>query len=100
MPTEEIKYDPGAMDRLFDELKNNGSKIQGEIDALQTAANNFLNNLEGEKAQTAFTAAHKNVNEELGDTLTTLDRLAAEVENAKHLALEADGKVGDGFAAF
>ncbi|RDI46103.1 WXG100 family type VII secretion target [Nocardia mexicana] len=96
----EILYDPQAMDRLFDELKTNGSKINGEIDALQSAAKAFHDNLGGQQAQQSFQQASDKMNEALEDTRQKLDALAGKVENAKHAALEADGKVGDGFADF
>lgn len=98
--SDEILYDPAAMDRLFEELKTNGSKINGEIDALESAANNFRANLGGPQAQAGFDGAHKHMTEALSDTRQKLDALAGKVENAKHAALEADGKVGDGFAGF
>uniref|UniRef100_UPI002455737E WXG100 family type VII secretion target n=1 Tax=Nocardia wallacei TaxID=480035 RepID=UPI002455737E len=94
----EILYDPKAMDRLFEELKTNGSKINGEIDALQTAAKNFHDNLGGEKAQQSFQHASDQMNTALEDTRQKLDALAQKVENAKNAALEADGRVGDGVA--
>ncbi|WP_280263109.1 WXG100 family type VII secretion target, partial [Nocardia wallacei] len=92
----EILYDPKAMDRLFEELKTNGSKINGEIDALQTAAKNFHDNLGGEKAQQSFQHASDQMNTALEDTRQKLDALAQKVENAKNAALAADGRVGDG----
>ncbi|GAB2689004.1 WXG100 family type VII secretion target [Nocardia thraciensis] len=96
----EILYDPKAMDRLFDELQTNGSKISGEIDALKSAAKAFHDNLGGEQAQANFQKASDKMNEALEDTKLRLDALAKKVENAKHAALEADGRVGDGFADF
>ncbi|MFF0491328.1 WXG100 family type VII secretion target [Nocardia sp. NPDC003482] len=95
-----ILYDPGAMNELFSDLQNHGGKMRGEIDALEGAANDFRANLQGDNAIENFNTAHKNTSTELGDTLDKLDRLAAAVENALHRALEADGKVGDGFAGF
>ncbi|RDI46476.1 WXG100 family type VII secretion target [Nocardia mexicana] len=96
----EILYDQKAMDRLFDELKANGSKINGEIDALQSAAKSFHDNLGGEQAQASFQQASDKMNEALADTRQKLDALAGKVESAKNAALEADGRVGDGFAGF
>ncbi|UGT60008.1 type VII secretion protein EsxR [Nocardia asteroides] len=95
-----ILYDPATMNALYDELKTNGSKIQGEIQELNDAANLFRQNLSGDQAISNFDNANKNVNTELDDTLSKLDQLAAEVENALSRALEADGRVGDGFSAF
>ncbi len=95
-----ILYDPAAMNELFNELQTHGGKMKGEIDALESAANDFRANLHGDKAIEAFNTAHTHTTTELSDTLEKLDRLAASVENALHRALEADGKVGDGFAGF
>ncbi|RDI55333.1 WXG100 family type VII secretion target [Nocardia mexicana] len=94
----EILYDPKAMDRLFDELQTNGGKIDGEIDALQSAAKAFHDNLGGKEAQESFDRASKQMDEALTDTRQRLNALAAKVENAKHAALGADRRVGDGFA--
>ncbi|MCX0269538.1 type VII secretion protein EsxR [Nocardia fusca] len=96
----DILYDKPTMEALFDSLKTEGSKIQGEIEALATAKDNFLNAMAGQGAQEGFQTAHGAVNTELEDTLTKLDQLAAAVENALHRALETDKKIGDGFAAF
>lgn len=95
-----ILYDPASMNTLFSELQTNGGKMRGEIDALNDAATAFHANLTGQSATEAFSIAHRNVTQELDDTLVKLDQLAAEVENALNRALEADGKVGDGFAGF
>ncbi|WP_278264919.1 type VII secretion protein EsxR [Nocardia sp. AG03] len=95
-----ILYDPAAMNELFSDLQTYGGKMQGEISELETAATNFRANLQGDNAHQSFDAAHKSVTEELKDTLTRLDRLAGQVESALNRALEADGKVGDGFADF
>ncbi|WP_067646748.1 WXG100 family type VII secretion target [Nocardia harenae] len=95
-----ILYDPATMNALYDELKNNGGKIQGEIQELNDAANAFRQNLSGDSAISNFDNANRNVNTELEDTLSKLDQLAAEVENALSRALEADGRVGDGFSGF
>lgn len=95
-----ILYDPATMNTLYSELQTNGGKMRGEIQELNDAANMFRQNLSGDSAIANFDNANKNVNNELDDTLTKLDQLAAEVENALNRALEADGRVGDGFAAF
>lgn len=95
-----ILYDPAAMNELFSDLQTYGGKMKGEIDELEGAASDFRANLQGEQAIASFDTAHKNVTTELTDTLDKLDRLAAQVESALNRALEADGKVGDGFADF
>ncbi|WP_063038556.1 WXG100 family type VII secretion target [Nocardia pseudovaccinii] len=94
----EILYDPRAMDELFDQLQTNGSKINGEIDALQSAAKAFHDNLGGSEAQLAFDQSSRAMDEALQDTRQKLNALAGKVENAKHAALDADRRVGDGFA--
>lgn len=96
----DILYDRPTMEALFDSLKTEGSKIQGEIEALATAKDNFLNAMASQGAQEGFQTAHRSVNTELEDTLTKLDQLAIAVENALQRALETDKKIGDGFAAF
>ncbi|MFE6923291.1 type VII secretion protein EsxR [Nocardia sp. NPDC057663] len=95
-----ILYDPKAMNELFSDLQTYGSKMQGEISELETAASNFKAALQGDNAHTNFDIAHTAVTGELKDTLKQLDDLAAQVELALNRALEADGKVGDGFADF
>ncbi|MFI6997708.1 WXG100 family type VII secretion target [Nocardia sp. NPDC050175] len=95
-----IVYDPTEMNHLRDELQNNGGKMKAEIDSLEDAAKGFHDNLTGESAKTGFDQAHKALQSDLSDTLKKLDDLATQVENALHRAIEADGKVGDGFAAF
>ncbi|MFI5717449.1 type VII secretion protein EsxR [Nocardia sp. NPDC051750] len=96
----QILYDKDTMEALFDGLKTEGSKIQGEIEALGTAKDHFLAAMASQGAQDGFIAAHSKVNTELEDTLHKLDQLAIAVENALHRALETDKKIGDGFAAF
>ncbi|MEV4207128.1 WXG100 family type VII secretion target [Nocardia salmonicida] len=95
-----ILYDPAAMNELFSDLQTYGGKMKGEIDELEGAASDFRNNLQGDQAISTFDTAHKNVTTELTDTLDKLDKLAGQVEAALNRALEADGKVGDGFADF
>lgn len=95
-----ILYDPAAMNELFSDLQNYGGKMKGEISELETAASNFKAALQGDNAHINFDTAHKSVTTELSDTLKQLDDLAAQVELALNRALEADGKVGDGFADF
>ncbi|MFF3224956.1 type VII secretion protein EsxR [Nocardia suismassiliense] len=95
-----ILYDPVAMNALYDDLQNYGGKMKGEIDSFTSAANAFHDNLAGAEAKAGFDAKNKMLLEGLEDTLTKLDALGAQVENALQRALEADGKVGDGFAAF
>ncbi|WP_338772129.1 type VII secretion protein EsxR [Nocardia vulneris] len=95
-----ILYDPKAMNELYSDLQTHGGKMKTEIDTLQSCANEFHNNLTGSKAGPAFDDRHKELSTALEDTLVKLDKLAAEVENALNRALDADGKVGDGFAAF
>ncbi|MFC9432284.1 WXG100 family type VII secretion target [Nocardia sp. NPDC057030] len=95
-----ILYDPAAMNELYSDLQTHGGKMKGEIDSLNDAAKAFHDNLTGENASQGFDGAHKNLTQGLEDTLQKLDALGAQVENALNRALEADGKVGDGFAAF
>ncbi|CAM4515400.1 type VII secretion protein EsxR [Nocardia ninae] len=95
-----ILYDPVAMNALYDDLQTYGGKMKGEIDSLNDAAKAFHDNLAGEQAKAGFDGQHKNLLSGLEDTLQKLDALGAQVENALARALEADGKVGDGFAAF
>ena len=98
--SDRILYDKPTMEALFDALNTEGSKIQGEIEALRTAKDNFLAAMASEGAQEGFQGAHRAVNSELEDTLHKLDQLAIAVENALHRALQTDKKIGDGFAAF
>ncbi|MFF0542574.1 WXG100 family type VII secretion target [Nocardia thailandica] len=95
-----ILYDPAAMNELYSDLQTHGGKMKSEIGELESAAGDFRNALQGEKAIANFDTAHKGVTEELTDTLDKLDKLAGQVESALNRALEADGKVGDGFADF
>ncbi|WP_024800367.1 WXG100 family type VII secretion target [Nocardia sp. BMG51109] len=95
-----ILYDPAAMNELFSDLQTHGGKMRGEIDTLNTAANNFRANLQGDSAIENFNTAHGHVTTELSDTLDKLDKLAGQVEESLNRALDADKKVGDGFAAF
>ncbi|WP_228536851.1 WXG100 family type VII secretion target [Nocardia sp. XZ_19_231] len=95
-----ILYDPKAMNELFSDLQEFGGRMRGEISELETAATNFKAALTGDNAHANFEKAHSSVHTELSDTLTTLDKLAGAVESALNRALEADGKVGDGFADF
>ncbi|PXX66578.1 hypothetical protein DFR70_103327 [Nocardia tenerifensis] len=95
-----ILYDPASMNHLYDELQTHGGKMKSEIDTLQSCASAFHSNLSGKNAAAGFDAKHKELSTSLEDTLQKLDDLAAQVENALQRALEADGKVGDGFAAF
>ncbi|MFC9661376.1 type VII secretion protein EsxR [Nocardia sp. NPDC127606] len=95
-----ILYDPKAMNELFSDLQEFGGKMRGEISELETAATNFKAALTGDNAHINFSKAHDSVHTELSDTLKKLDDLAAAVESALNRALEADGKVGDGFADF
>ncbi|WP_054815789.1 WXG100 family type VII secretion target [Nocardia arizonensis] len=95
-----ILYDPAAMNELYSDLQTHGGKMKSEISELESAAGDFRASLQGDNAISNFDQAHKNVTTELSDTLDKLDRLAAQVEAALNRALEADGKVGDGFAAF
>lgn len=96
----DILYDRPTMEALFDSLNSEGSKIQGEIEALATTKDNFLAAMASQGAQEGFQAAYQSVNTELEDSLTKLDQLAIAVENALQRALETDKKIGDGFAAF
>ncbi|GGK57476.1 type VII secretion protein EsxR [Nocardia camponoti] len=95
-----ILYDPTAMNELFTDLQTYGGQMKGQIAELDSASTDFQNNLQGENAVANFVRAHGNLKTELSDTLEKLDKLAAQVESALHRALEADGKVGDGFADF
>ncbi|MFD4460677.1 type VII secretion protein EsxR [Nocardia sp. NPDC058480] len=95
-----ILYDPKAMNELFSDLQEFGGKMRGQISELETAATNFKAALQGENAHINFEKADGDLKAELGDTLERLDNLAAAVESALNRALEADGKVGDGFADF
>ncbi len=95
-----ILYDPKAMNELFSDLQEFGGKMKGQISELESAATNFKAALQGDNAHRTFDSANASLHTELGDTLERLDRLAAAVESALNRALEADGKVGDGFADF
>ncbi|GGN85954.1 WXG100 family type VII secretion target [Nocardia rhizosphaerihabitans] len=98
-----ILYDPAAMNELFNDLQTFGGKMKGEISALEGAAQDFKANLQGDKAQAGFQDTYDKLlikDGGLEDTLQRLDELAAQVESALNRALEADGKVGDGFADF
>lgn len=95
-----ILYDPKAMNHLYDELHTNGSTLKQQNDHLQDLAKQFQTALIGQQGNEAFARAHTNWDNDFQDTLQKLDALGAEVENALHRALDADGKVGDGFAGF
>ncbi|MGS2808687.1 type VII secretion protein EsxR [Nocardia sp. MW-W600-9] len=97
-----ILYDPAAMNELFSDLQTYGGQMKGQISELEQASTDFKTNLQGENAQANFQKAYDNLvhNDGLDDTLDKLDKLAAQVESALQRALEADGKVGDGFADF
>ncbi|MGI5218906.1 type VII secretion protein EsxR [Nocardia sp. CA-290969] len=99
-PEDRILYDKPTMDALFDALKTQGSKIQGEITALETAKNDFLAAMASAGAQEGFTAAYSKVNTELEDTLHKLDQLAIAVEEALQRALDNDKQIYNGFNAF
>ncbi|WP_039795628.1 WXG100 family type VII secretion target [Nocardia araoensis] len=95
-----IKYNSPAITEMVGDLNQYGSNMKAQIDELNGAAAAFRENLQGEQAVSNFDTAHKNLTTELEDTLQKLDNLATKVENALGRAIEADGKVGDGFAAF
>ncbi|MFC8042679.1 type VII secretion protein EsxR [Nocardia sp. NPDC057353] len=95
-----ILYDPTTMNALYDELARNGQNIANEIDQLMQQANNYEANLTGDNGRDDYVAKKTQLFDELADTKVKLDQLGAEVENALARALEADGKVGDGFASF
>ncbi|MFI5777167.1 type VII secretion protein EsxR [Nocardia sp. NPDC051570] len=95
-----ILYDPSKMNHLSDELNQHAANFQKEIDALQTAADNFEKSLHGDQAIANFKKAHQDTQSELEASKAKLNRLASAVESALHRALHADGQVGDGFAGF
>ncbi|MEU6188335.1 MULTISPECIES: type VII secretion protein EsxR [unclassified Nocardia] len=95
-----IKYNSPAITEMVSDLNQYGSNMKAQIDELNGAAAAFQQNLQGEQAVANFTKAHKDLTGELEDTLQKLDNLGVKVENALNRAIEADGKVGDGFAAF
>ncbi|MEU7142936.1 type VII secretion protein EsxR [Nocardia sp. NPDC046473] len=95
-----LTYDPDAMKKLFGDLQDHGGKMKAEIDALNDAAKNFHNNLAGEQAKAGFDGMHKDLQQGLSDTIEKLNKLAENVESSLQRALDADGKVGDGFAAY
>ncbi|MEV0540285.1 WXG100 family type VII secretion target [Nocardia salmonicida] len=95
-----IQYDSPKITEMVGDLNTYGSNMKSQIDELNSAAGAFRESLQGERAIESFDTAHKSLTQELEDTLTKLDNLGAKVENALGRAIEADGKVGDGFADF
>ncbi|MEU6830990.1 type VII secretion protein EsxR [Nocardia beijingensis] len=95
-----IKYNSPAITEMVSDLNQYGSNMKAQIDELNSAAASFRENLQGEQAVANFNDAHNKLTTELEDTLQKLDNLGVKVENALNRAIEADGKVGDGFAAF
>ncbi|MGK8520563.1 WXG100 family type VII secretion target [Nocardia asteroides] len=95
-----IMYNSPAITEMVSDLSQYGSNMKAQIDELNSAAAAFRENLQGEQAVSNFDTAHRNLTSELEDTLQKLDNLGVKVENALSRAIEADGKVGDGFAAF
>ncbi|MFI1240368.1 WXG100 family type VII secretion target [Nocardia salmonicida] len=95
-----ITYNSPKITEMVSDLNTYGSNMKGQIDELNGAAAAFRESLQGKSAIDSFDNAHKNLTGELEDTLTKLDNLGKKVENALGRAIEADGKVGDGFADF
>ncbi|MFC9966133.1 type VII secretion protein EsxR [Nocardia ignorata] len=95
-----IQYNSPKITEMVSDLNNYGSNMRAQIEELNGAANAFRESLHGQSAVENFNAAHTNVTNELDDTLIKLDNLGKKVENALGRAIEADGKVGDGFADF
>lgn len=93
-----IQYNSAAINEMLGDLNRYGSTMKAQIDELHGAADAFRASLSGDQAIDNFNAAHKSLSIELEDTLVKLDKLGIQVENALHRAIEADGKVGDGFA--
>ncbi|MGI5219358.1 hypothetical protein [Nocardia sp. CA-290969] len=91
---DKILYDEAAMQALVDTLNSEGSKIQGQIEALGVAKTNFLNAMGGEGAQSGFEAAYKNaVETKLNDTMQKLGNLRSGVEDALVKAKQTDSKI-------
>lgn len=95
-----MAYDPPAMQKLYGELHDNGSRMKAEIDELNDAAKGFHDNLAGQEAKAGFNGMHQDLQQGLEDTIAKLNKLAENVESSLQRALDADGKVGDGFAAY
>ncbi|MFF2087763.1 WXG100 family type VII secretion target [Nocardia sp. NPDC058176] len=95
-----IQYNSPKITEMVGDLNRYGSNMKEQIGELHGAAAAFRDSLQGQQAIDNFDNAHKKLTGELEDTLTKLDNLGKKVENALGRAIEADGKVGDGFADF
>lgn len=95
-----IKYGAAGINALVDDMRTYGSDMHKQIEELDDAAVAFRASLSGDQAIAGFDTAHKKLQEELSDTLVKLDKLGIQVENSLQRAIETDGKIGDGFAAF
>lgn len=95
-----IQYDSPKITEMVEDLNKYGSTMRSQIDELEGAAKEFHANLTGDSAPRQFQIAKDDLLRELDDTLVKLDNLGKKVENALGRAIEADGKVGDGFADF
>ncbi|MET9488659.1 MULTISPECIES: hypothetical protein [unclassified Nocardia] len=98
-------YDANTMNELASTLKDYYGQLQMSSSDLQDASKQLQaawtneNTGQSNSAWTAFAAVKGKWDNEFGDTMTTLNRVAAEVENALGRALGADQKIGDGFTS-
>ncbi|MBA4857743.1 hypothetical protein IU443_08810 [Nocardia farcinica] len=91
-------YDEATMTELFNNLNENYAKLQQEGENLETAAAKLSQAWEGNAALAGFTTVKSKWDNEFGDTLVILNKVAAAVENALQRALGTDQKIGDGFS--
>ncbi|MBF6133795.1 hypothetical protein IU501_12385 [Nocardia otitidiscaviarum] len=80
----------------FGQLMAAGDDLQEASGKLEMAWTN-QNTGESNDAYKSFAGVKSKWDTEYGDTLTLLNRVAAEVENSMGRALGADKKIGDGF---
>ncbi|WP_157574071.1 WXG100 family type VII secretion target [Nocardia jejuensis] len=97
-------YDKATMTELANTLKTHygqlvsaGSDMNDASTKLQTAWTNE-NTGESNGSWNSFQGVKTRWDNEYGDTLETLSKVATEVDNALNRALSADQKIGDGFS--
>ncbi|MEV6337422.1 MULTISPECIES: hypothetical protein [Nocardia] len=94
-----MAYAKGPMMALYNDLVTlHGDLIKYGSD-MEDAGGVLKVAWEGNVAHASFKQVYDAWHSEYGDTLTSLNNVAAAVENSLHRALGTDGKIGDGFGA-
>lgn len=92
-----MAYSKGPMTALFNDLVTlHGDLIKYGGD-MEDAGGVLEVAWENNVAHASFKQVYDAWHSQYTDTLASLNRVAAAVENSLHRALDADGRIGDGF---